>query len=59
MKAMQDDASLNPAMFWVSDGEVLWNKPSEKNGKSCASCHADVKKSMRGVATTFPKNDQR
>ena len=54
-KAMQDDASLNPAMFWVSDGDALWNKPSDKNGKSCASCHADAKKSMRGVATTFPK----
>jgi sulfur-oxidizing protein SoxA len=54
-KAMQDDASLNPAMFWVGDGETLWNKPSEQNGKSCASCHGDAKKSMRGVATAFPK----
>ncbi|WP_353433206.1 sulfur oxidation c-type cytochrome SoxA [Polynucleobacter sp. MWH-UH23A] len=54
-KAMQDDASLNPAMFWVGDGEALWNKQSEKNGKSCASCHGDAKKSMRGVATAFPK----
>ena len=36
-KAMQDDPSLNPAMFWVGDGEVLCNKP-EKNNQSCASC---------------------
>ena len=54
-KAMQDDPSLNPAMFWVGDGEALWSKPSGQNGKSCASCHGDAKKSMRGVATSFPK----
>ncbi len=54
-KAMQDDPSLNPAMFWVGDGESLWNKPSNQNQKSCASCHGDAKKSMRGVATAFPK----
>lgn len=54
-KAMQDDSSLNPAMFWVGDGEVLWNKPSDKNTQSCATCHGDAKKSMRGVATVFPK----
>ena len=53
-KAMQDDPSLNPAMFWVGDGEALWNKP-EKNNQSCASCHGEAKKSMRGVATVFPK----
>jgi sulfur-oxidizing protein SoxA len=54
-KAMQDDPSLNPAMFWVSDGEALWSTPPGQNGKSCASCHSDAKKSMRGVATFFPK----
>ena len=54
-KAMQDDPSLNPAMFWVGDGEAIWNAPSTKNGKSCASCHGDAKKSMRGVAAVFPK----
>ena len=54
-KAMQDDPSLNPAMFWVGDGEALWNKPSAQNNKSCASCHGNVQKSMRGVATAFPK----
>ena len=54
-KAMQDDPSLNPAMFWVSDGATLWNKPSENKQQSCASCHGEAKKSMRGVATQFPK----
>jgi sulfur-oxidizing protein SoxA len=54
-KAMQDDASLNPAMFWVGDGESLWNAKPSTNKTSCAACHQDAKKSMRGVATQFPK----
>ena len=54
-KAMQDDPSLNPAMFWVSEGESLWNIKSGEKQVSCSSCHGDAKKSMRGVATQFPK----
>ena len=54
-KAMQDDPSLNPAMFWVGDGEALWNASTGQKNVSCASCHGDAKKSMRGVATHFPK----
>ncbi len=54
-KAMQDDASLNPAMFWVRDGEALWQQKLGPQNKSCSSCHGDAKKSMRGVATQFPK----
>ena len=54
-KAMQDDPSLNPAMFWLSDGANLWNKVSDNKQKSCANCHGEAKKSMRGVATQFPK----
>jgi L-cysteine S-thiosulfotransferase len=54
-KAMQDDPSLNPAMFWVGDGESLWQQKLGPQNKSCSSCHADAKKSMRGVATQFPK----
>ena len=54
-KAMQDDPTLNPAMFWVGDGEVLWNRRPSSNTSSCAMCHQDAKKSMRGVATQFPK----
>ena len=31
-KAMQDDPSLNPAMFWVAEGESLWQaKSGSKN----------------------------
>lgn len=54
-KAMQDDASLNPALFWVNDGQTLWQEKLGPKNASCASCHGDVKKSMRGVAAQFPK----
>lgn len=54
-KAMQDDPLLNPAMFWVGDGEALWQQKLGPQNKSCSTCHADAKKSMRGVATQFPK----
>jgi sulfur-oxidizing protein SoxA len=54
-KAMQDDASLNPAMFWVGDGEALWQQKLGPQNKSCSACHGDAKKSMRGVAAQFPK----
>ena len=57
-KAMQDDPSLNPAMFWVSDGENLWQQKMGSQNKSCSSCHGDAKKSMRGVAAQFPKVNQ-
>lgn len=54
-KAMQDDPLLNPAMFWVGDGENLWQQKIGSQNRSCSSCHGDAKKSMRGVATQFPK----
>lgn len=54
-KAMQDDPLLNPAMFWVGDGENLWQQKVGSQNKSCSSCHGDAKKSMRGVAAQFPK----
>lgn len=56
-QAMQRDDTQNPGMLWVKDGEVLWNKAAGKSGKSCASCHADVKESMRGVAARYPAFD--
>jgi len=54
-RAMQDDPSLNPALFWISEGGSLWNAKSGEKRMSCSSCHGDAKKSMRGVATQFPK----
>ena len=54
-QAMQDDPSLNPAMFWVAEGESLWQAKLGDKNRACASCHGDAKKTMRGVATQFPK----
>ena len=57
-QAMQKDINLNPALFWIMDGEALWGDRTNPTGKACADCHQDVKQSMKGVAATFPKHVQ-
>jgi sulfur-oxidizing protein SoxA len=57
-QAMQKDMSLNPALFWVMDGEALWADRNNPSAKACADCHQDEKQSMKGVAATFPKRVQ-
>jgi len=54
-RAMQDDANLNPALFWVMDGHSLWKEKTGNKNVSCASCHGDSGQKMTGVATQFPK----
>jgi sulfur-oxidizing protein SoxA len=54
-RAMQDDANLNPALFWVMDGQSLWKEKTGKKNIACASCHGDSGQKMAGVATQFPK----
>ena len=54
-QAMQDDPNLNPAQFWVMDGQSLWQERVGKRNISCASCHVEAKTAMRGVAVQFPK----
>lgn len=54
-QAMQDDPQLNPALFWVMDGQSLWKEKTGQQNKSCASCHGDPGKSMAGVASGYPK----
>jgi sulfur-oxidizing protein SoxA len=56
-QAMQRDDSQNPAMLWVADGETLWRAKAGGAGRSCADCHGDAAKSMRGVAARFPAFD--
>ena len=56
-QAIQRDDSQNPAMLWVKDGETLWRRSDEGNGKSCASCHGDATTAMRGVAARYPAFD--
>jgi sulfur-oxidizing protein SoxA len=57
VQAMQRDDALNPAMLWVQPGEQLWQQAAGAGGKSCASCHGDVRRSMRGVAARYPAFD--
>ena len=54
-KLMQDNLSINPAMFWVLDGQQLWDLKADDSGMSCQGCHGNVVVSMKGVAATFPK----
>lgn len=35
-QAMQDDPNLNPAWFWVMDGQTLWKESSGKRAVSCS-----------------------
>jgi len=53
-RSMQDSESDNPAMALYNKGEALWKKVEGKANKSCASCHGDAAKSMKGAATRFP-----
>jgi sulfur-oxidizing protein SoxA len=57
-QAMQADETSNPGMLWVLDGERLWKQVAGAAGKSCASCHDDAAKSMRGVAARYPSFDE-
>jgi len=51
-RAMQDDDSVNPGMFWVLDGEGLWRRMDGASNVACADCH--TAESMRGVAARYP-----
>ncbi|HEY2528528.1 MAG TPA: sulfur oxidation c-type cytochrome SoxA [Xanthobacteraceae bacterium] len=53
-RAMQNDATENPAMLAALDGETLWNQKAGAANKSCADCHGDAKASMKGVAARYP-----
>ena len=56
-RAMQDDDTANPGMFWVLDGEALWGSKAGAAQKSCAECHGDAKASMKGIAARHPVFD--
>ena len=56
IQAMQRDDRQNPGMLWVAGGEALWRK-SAGSGASCAHCHGDAARSMRGVAARYPDWD--
>ncbi len=52
---MQDDDFQNPAFLWVEQAEDQWSMIEGLSGKTCQSCHGHVDRSMKGVATTYPK----
>ncbi|MEK9672587.1 MAG: sulfur oxidation c-type cytochrome SoxA [Rhodospirillaceae bacterium] len=58
-RSMQDDDFANPGMVWTDDGKALWGKKDGKAGKSCASCHGADAADMKGVATVYPRVDER
>lgn len=57
LRKLQADDFANPGMLWVARGEKLWSEPAGISGKSCASCHADARASMKGVAARYPRVD--
>lgn len=56
-QAMQTDATANPGMLWVLDGERLWKEASGQKSVACSGCHGDAAQSMRGVAARYPAFD--
>ena len=56
LQAMQRDDTQNPAMLAVQDGAALWAQRPD-GAKSCADCHGDAARSMRGVAARYPRFD--
>src|SRR5207245_9432235 len=54
-RALQSDDLANPGFLWVDRGEKLWADSAA--GQSCASCHGDASKSMRGIAARYPAYD--
>lgn len=55
--SLQKDEFANPGMLWVERGEKLWRETAGRKNQSCASCHEDAAKSMRGVASRYPRID--
>ncbi len=56
-QALQRDDSQNPAMLWVQEGQALWSRAAGTSGQSCAECHGDASRTMRGVAARYPRFD--
>src|SRR4051812_20154151 len=57
VRALQADDFANPMSLWVSRGEAVWNEARGSDGKSCASCHGEATRSMKGVTARYPRWD--
>lgn len=58
VRRMQADDFANPGMLWVTRGEKLWKEAAGGSNRACADCHGAAEKSMRGVATRYPRVDR-
>ena len=56
-RSLEADSFENPGMIYVSKGEKIWNTVEGSAGKSCASCHNEASKSMKGVGASYPTWD--
>jgi sulfur-oxidizing protein SoxA len=56
LRKLQADDFANPGMLWVERGRKLWSE-APPAGKSCAGCHGDAAKSMKGAAARYPRVD--
>jgi sulfur-oxidizing protein SoxA len=57
LRKLQADDFANPGMLWVTRGAKLWSEPAGSGGRSCAACHGDAAKSMKGIAARYPRVD--
>ena len=57
-RAMQMDDFENPALVFVDQGLEAWDAVEGSESKSCASCHADMSESMKGVRAHMPKMNE-
>src|SRR5262249_31835467 len=53
-RKMQDDDTANPAMLFVQQGQSVWSQKAGMANKSCADCHHDATRTMKGVAARYP-----
>jgi len=58
-RALQDDDLENPGFLAIERAADLWAKVEGSEGKSCASCHGEAEKSMKGVGAAMPKWDDK
>src|SRR5262249_190533 len=56
-RAMQDEDTANPGMLWVLEGEVAWGTKVGSASRSCADCHGEAAKAMKGAAARYPTFD--
>jgi len=57
VQSLQADDFANPGMLWVERGAALWREPAGAAAVSCAQCHPQPERSMKGVATHYPRFD--